>query len=830
MAQQSTSSKKKINWKKIGLIVGASFLIIILIFPFALDAYLKKKLPDIINEKTPYNVKLESFDVSLLSGNLHLKNIDINTKNPTDSKITQINGTIANLDIENLKIIKAIFSKKYIAENIKIINPNLNIQLTKKNNKKHDSKSNPEINVKNIVVQNAKLNVLDSLGKGYASSETLSLNLKEISLNNKPSKIPLAFKSFEIDAKKLLLTVNDFYQIKAETVSAKDKHLEMDNFHLIPTQKPHLYNAKNVFDFQMQRFVADGIWINNDSLIADKTIFVSPNLKIISTNKSIVKENPKEIDIKIALKNLELQSGQLLVENTKLEKQASVKQFDVKLSDIVFDKNTVKEKIPFHFNNHDINISDVYFRADNHQSLTLDKAFSNNQNINLEGFHLTPIGKNPHKNLWDINLEKLLIVNNQSKLKNSKLNLNISEIKLQSPKIKMIAAQSSPKSTPKAQKSEFDFQALIGKITLENGSFKQIEANGKEKMSVQKFDIQLNQLTSDSKLIKNDIPFKIANHHINLRNFNLDAGRYYNLLAKSIDNSGKETKITDFAFKPKYSRKAFSKVIKQQEDLYDITAKQIVVFDKIDLFQKHETIQLDKIILDGVRCSIYHDLAPPEDIALRSMFSEKLRNIKMPMYIQEIQLKNSYISYEEDAVNNNKPGKLYMSNFNANIKDVGNGKITGKPTLVKVNTNFDFYGSAPSKVYWTFDVLDKTDAFKINGVVSKLSADNVNLFVRPYLNISLDGDIHTVKFDYLGDKTVIKGDFLLLYNDLYVNFMNKKSGEKRKLISKVVNLLIRNDSKENADSKKIEKKREPTRSFFNMLWQGLMEGLKKTLI
>lgn len=829
MVQQFTSSKKKINWKKIGLIAGATLLILILIFPFVLDAYLKKKLPDIINEKTPYSVKLESFDLNLLSGNLHVKNIDIKTKNPMDSKVTQINGKIALLDIENLKIIKVIFNQKYIAENIKIINPNLNVQLANKE-KSRNSKNKPEVNVNNIIVENAKLNILDSFGKTFISSGNLTLNLKEISLTKKESKIPLAFKSFDIDAEKLLFTVNDFYQIKADVVKAKNKRLQIDNFHLIPSQKPELYQAKNVFDIEMKRFLAEGIAVNNDSLIADKTVFVSPNIKVISTNKTDIKENPKKIDLKIALRNLELQNGQLLLEDSKNDTKASVKQLNIALSNIIFDKNTAKEKLPFRFDKHDINVSDVYLRVDNHQTLAVQKVYSKDKNIDVEDVHLAPIGKNIHKNLWDVNLEKLSIVNNQSQIKNSKLNLNLSEIKLQSLKIKLIAAQSKLKPVSKSEKSNLDFGALIGKISLENGSFSQIEANGKEKLAVENFDAQLNQVTSDSKLAKTDLPFKVANHHINLKNFKLDSGPYYNLLAKSIENSGKETRISELAFKPKYSRKAFSKVIKQQADLYDITAKQIVILDKMNLFEKHESIQLDKISLDNIKCNIYHDLAPPEDKALRNMFSEKLRNIKIPLYIDQIDLKNSYISYEEDAVNNNKPGKLYMDRFDAIIKDVGNGKVTGKPSTVRILADFNFYGSAPTKVNWSFDVLDKTDAFKIDGLIQKLSANDVNLFVRPYLNITLDGDIHTLKFNYNGDKTLIKGTFLLSYNDLYVNFINSKTGQQRKLLSKAVNLLIRNDSKEDAQAKIIEKEREPTRSFFNMLWQGIMEGLKKTLI
>lgn len=46
------------------------------------------------------------------------------------------------------------------------------------------------------------------------------------------------------------------------------------------------------------------------------------------------------------------------------EKTAFVENFNFKLYNIVFDKNTVKEKIPFRFGNHDIEAENIYFKAD----------------------------------------------------------------------------------------------------------------------------------------------------------------------------------------------------------------------------------------------------------------------------------------------------------------------------------------------------------------------------------------------------------------------------------------------------------------------------------
>ncbi|MDN5627924.1 MAG: hypothetical protein L0G16_08175, partial [Weeksellaceae bacterium] len=64
----------------------------------------------------------------------------------------------------------------------------------------------------------------------------------------------------------------------------------------------------------------------------------------------------------------------------------------------------------------------------------------------------------------------------------------------------------------------------------------------------------------------------------------------------------------------------------------------------------------------------------------------------------------------------------------------------------------------------------------------------------------------------------------------YVNFLNKKTGKERKLLGTVANWFIRNESTGEPEHVNIKKKRDPSRSFFNLLWQGIMEGLKKYLI
>ena len=61
--------------------------------------------------------------------------------------------------------------------------------------------------------------------------------------------------------------------------------------------------------------------------------------------------------------------------------------------------------------------------------------------------------------------------------------------------------------------------------------------------------------------------------------------------------------------------------------------------------------------------------------------------------------------------------------------------------------------------------------------------------------------------------------------------MLKEDGEKNKLLSAVANIFVRSDSGQYPESVPVDNVlRDKTKSFFNLFWKGIEEGLKKTLI
>ncbi|MBB6370103.1 hypothetical protein [Chryseobacterium shigense] len=823
------SNQKLKKRKKIILVILGVVCLLAVIFPFLLNIYLKHKLPELVNKKTPYQISLQDFDLSLFRGNISANSISIKTKNTNDPAVTQISGNVKSLQIENFGIWNAIFNKSYKVDNIKLIDPNVQVVSGKSQKKKDSTKKKMNFEVENILVSNGNISVKGNDRKDLFNGKNINIKLTEIRQSKDASKMPVAFKEFKIDAHDVLITVNDFYKISADRIDAKNKQLQISAFHLKPIESPALYNAKNVFDLKINQLSAENFTVDQDSLIIDNARFIKPQLTVTSTNKKTVKENPKEVNLKIGIKDLDLQQGSVIVQQKDKTKTASVDNFRVNLKDIVFDKNTVKEKIPFAFSTHNVELDDIYFKVDALQAVSIKKISSDNADIFINDAQFQAIGKSSTKDVFNIKTEKIDILNNTSKFAGQQLQLKLDEINVYSPDIQIIAATHKKPVTQKTQNQPPDLMVNLGALNLINGTFSQ-QKQGIQKMKVGNFNVRLNSITTNKDVLKESIPFHVKSHLITANTLDIDAGKYYRLKVDQIKNSGKTTHISNFAFLPKYSRDQFNRIIAVEEDLYTIKVKSVDITDKNSAIGGKTSIDLDHIALDGVDCNIYHDLAPPDDNGVRYMFSKKLRDIKFPLFIKQVDIKNSKLTYEEIAEKAQIPGKITFDHFNAKVTGVNSAKMKGKPTLVKVDSDFKFFGDAPTDVHWQFDVANRNDDYAINGTIKNLSVDNANLFVRPYLNVTLDGQIHYLKFDYKGNSQKIGGNFYFKYNDMHVNFMNKNTGKERKLLTAVANIFVKNDSKGEPDHVEVEKERDPNKSFFNTLWQGIMEGLKKYLI
>ena len=124
---------------KISLIVLGSLLALTLVANIGLSLWLKYKLPDYLKNKTPYQITYKSLNVEILSGNIAADDIIIRTKQPNNTQVTMLYGSLDGFNISRLGVIEFLKNKRLEASSVKLLDltllsdlPNQKINLQKK--------------------------------------------------------------------------------------------------------------------------------------------------------------------------------------------------------------------------------------------------------------------------------------------------------------------------------------------------------------------------------------------------------------------------------------------------------------------------------------------------------------------------------------------------------------------------------------------------------------------------------------------------------------------------------------------------------------------------
>jgi hypothetical protein len=107
----------------------------------------------------------------------------------------------------------------------------------------------------------------------------------------------------------------------------------------------------------------------------------------------------------------------------------------------------------------------------------------------------------------------------------------------------------------------------------------------------------------------------------------------------------------------------------------------------------------------------------------------------------------------------------------------------------------------------------------------------MNSFLRPALNIEVEGKISSMFFNFYGNDDNALGDTRLQYHDFKVEVLRKDGVRKNKVLSGLANLILSKDvSNKQMNQKNISATRDKTKSFWNFLWLCIRNGALKSFL
>lgn len=818
------------KWVKRLLISFGILAGLLLAANFGLNFWLKTQLPEYIKKNTNYKVSYKSLDVDLSTGNILATGISVNSKNPQNINVIGLQGTIDTLKISRFGIYDAVFNKTISSSDLLLAKPNLNVILAKPIDQKTGKKRNPFL-FENIRINEGKVAVFKHTKQKFLSVEQLDLFVENLQMTEESveDKLPVTLDRYNIKGQNFFFRPDNVYAITIRSITTIDGQMAVENFKLIPLlsfiQFKKFYPQKaQLFEFAIPKMEFKDVVLQKNKVSLADAVFQNPVFTVYNTGVKKAKKEKKASDFEVTLENIKLKNAVAQINKPDGNKLLSAGNLNLNINQMVFNKETSEQLVPVGYKDFTFSGKDIVY-AD-HQNIAIGSIALKPTNGEIRDLSFTPSHQSSGKTTMDLNTSHIAFNINKLEFINKKLNLDVKDVLVENANGVINAGENKPKKNTNSGIIE---SVIVRKVSLKNSNL--TYDKGKEPLSFHDLNATVNGIEISPKLNSEELSFKIKDYFLTTRNFAYKT-QFYNLSLGLLKLNKNKVQINNFAMKPLVSRSQFIKMIPVERDLYDLKAGQITAEGDWDLFSEHKSINASHVVIQSADANIFRSKIPKDDPKIKALYSKMLRSIKIPMNINTLDLKNSVLVYEEDTPESMGPGKLTFSNFNMNVKNLNSAKAKGKPTKVDINIHCSFMNLSPLSVNWSFDVADQRDAFTIAGKTTNLPASGINPFIRPYLHVTATaGTIQEMQFNFKGNPAGLHGAFNLKHKDLKIAVLNKNNHEKKGFLTAVANVFLKSDSGSYPESVTVENvERDPTKSFFNLFWKGIEQGLKKTLI
>ena len=402
------------------------------------------------------------------------------------------------------------------------------------------------------------------------------------------------------------------------------------------------------------------------------------------------------------------------------------------------------------------------------------------------------------------------------------------------PEILIIQSDTAEKPKNLNPNKKFKEDIEIKHLVIEDGNLKIAENHASTNgLFISLKNMNIYDLHITEKSIKNKIPFAYREISLISDSLYYSLNPDHELLVKKLKLKKGVLSISDLKIIPKYSKAEFDRRQKVEADRFDLQIDQISMNnfswgfagDKLQL-QSAETR------IKNAEFFIYRNKLLPDDTSFKPLYSQKLRELETKLKFDKINILNSSLYYEERSIAGKPPGKINFSNLNFEITNLSNWDLDPEnPLKTSLKANAKFMGESKLNFDMEFDVNDPEDKFNFSGSLAGISAGAMNSFLKPSLNIEVQGKISSMYFNFFGNNEQALGDTRLEYHDFKVEVLKKDGFSKNKILSGLANLILKNEvSNKKMNQKNISAIRDKTKSFWNFLWLCIRNGALKSFL
>ena len=367
----------------------------------------------------------------------------------------------------------------------------------------------------------------------------------------------------------------------------------------------------------------------------------------------------------------------------------------------------------------------------------------------------------------------------------------------------------------------------IKKINFENVHI-DIRKNDNFPLQIKRGDVILKDFVLDS-LSNSSIPFNYSEIKTTIKGFESQIAEIQSVKFSMLTFEKENFQVDSLEIIPLKSRENYVYHIPYEKDLLTLFIKKI----NIPSFKIHNKerlfFDLDTIFINQSNFNVYADKVALEHPNKRkNLYSKSIRDLPFDLDINKVKIKNTRIVYEELTNKERKPGLISFDDINAEISDLTNVKRGNQFPSTLIHINSRFMNTSSLEINWSFKTNSVSDEFKISGSLLNVPKESINSFMKPTINVEVEGRINQLYFNIFGNDDVSNGDFEIDFDNFKLNLLD--DGKEKKVLSWIVNLFVKDSSKNGLIKTEIQNlERDKTRSFWNYFWKNIQKGFKQSI-
>lgn len=317
--------------------------------------------------------------------------------------------------------------------------------------------------------------------------------------------------------------------------------------------------------------------------------------------------------------------------------------------------------------------------------------------------------------------------------------------------------------------------------------------------------------------------------------------KYYTFHLGSLDydHATQKLLVSSFQIKPRYSEQTFRQIIRKQKDYYDLAFKEI----SISKLQLPALIHDTRVLIDSLTTNavirVANDRTLPVDSIKKAPYYPQhvLEKFAFPLRIRTVVINNGLIYYRERSALSKLPATLTFNKVNCTIRNISNmPPLPGEDNIVKVNVRASFLHGGVLHSSWKFPQGPPSSSipFRITGSLQQMDITDLNEVTEPLALASFKkGRINKLSFDIRGTDKEASGRITFLYEGLKIQLVKPDSAgemDKQGVKTLLANFLLRNSNPSGSKTRiaDVQYQQDPYRSFFNLTWKTIFEGIKET--